>query len=330
MHKKPKAGVLLSFILLIICAFLSLGLGSVRITFREIIRTIFHNSDTTTYRIILYSRIPRTFACLLAGSALSVSGCLFQTVLGNRLASPGIIGVNAGAGLAVCLCSVFGIMSGWSIAFFSFFGALCATVFVMLIAYKTGASRTTIVLSGVALNAVLNGLRDALAALFPTAAIISSEFRVGGFSSVIPGRLLPASVIILITLLLIFYSANELDVLSLGEDTAKGLGMNVDLTRNLFLISGSLLAGTAVAFSGIISFVGLLIPHISRRFIGTESRYLLPFCAFSGSAFITACDILSRVLFVPYELPVGIIMSVLGGPFFLYLLIKNRGGHSHA
>ncbi|MDO4492812.1 MAG: iron ABC transporter permease [Clostridia bacterium] len=316
--------------LLILAVTASLCFGAVPLSPAALFRALTGDASETAFVIVRYSRLPRTVAAVLAGAALSVSGCLFQTVLGNKLASPGIIGVNAGAALAVAVCASVGVLSGWLFSAAAFMGALFATGIVMLIAWKTGASRTTIILSGVALNSILNAFRDALHALFPAAALTGSEFRVGGFSAVVPARLLPAAVLIALGLAFVFLSANDLDVLSLGEDTAKSLGLRVGAMRTLFLTAGAMLAGCAVSFAGTLSFVGLLVPHIARRLIGTESAKLLPFCALGGAAFLTACDLLSRVMFAPYELPVGIIMSVAGGPFFLYLLIKNRGGHAHA
>ena len=160
--------------------------------------------------------------------------------------------------------------------------------------------------------------------------MLSGEFRVGGFSAVSHTRLIPAGALILLSLLLVFTMMHELDVLSLGEDTAKSLGMNVGRIRTVFLLLAALLAGAAVSFAGLLGFVGLLIPHLCRRLIGTESRFLLPLSALAGAGFVTLCDVLARVLFAPYELYVGILLSLIGGPFFLFLLLRKRGGHGHA
>jgi iron complex transport system permease protein len=123
---------------------------------------------------------------------------------------------------------------------------------------------------------------------------------------------------------------NELDVLALGEETAQSLGMPVRKMRTLFLILAAMLAGASVSFAGLLGFVGLMVPHAVRGLAGSENRYLLPLCALCGAGFVTACDLVSRLLFLPYELPVGILMSVLGGPFFLLLLGKRKGGRIHA
>ena len=275
-------------------------------------------------------RLPRTLACLLAGSALAVSGAVIQAVLSNKLASPGIIGVNAGAGLAVTVCCAFGALSGWAIAGSAFLGALAAVLLIVFAAEKAGASRTTVILGGVAVNAFLNALSEALATLIPETAMLAGDFRVGGFGSVSFVRLVPAGILILLALVMACSLHNELDVLTMGEETAQSLGMNVKAMRTLLLILAAMLAGAAVSFAGLLGFVGLLVPHAIRKFTGTENKYLLPLCAMGGACFVTFCDTAARVLFAPYELPVGILLSVLGGPFFLGLLLKRKGGRTYA
>jgi len=300
--------------LLVLSAVLSLSFGA---------------ADMTTV-IFRYVRLPRTLGCLLAGAALAVSGTMIQAVLSNKLASPSIIGVNAGAGLAVTVCCAFGTLSGWAIAGSAFLGALTAVLLIVFTAEKTGASRTTVILGGVAVNAFLNALSEALATLIPEVAMLAGDFRVGGFSSVSYVRLAPAGMLILPALIAACSLHNELDVLTMGEETAQSLGMNVKITRTLLLILSALLAGAAVSFAGLLGFVGLLVPHAMRKVSGSESRFLLPLCAIGGAGFVTLCDTAARVLFAPYELPVVILMSVLGGPFFLGLLLKRKGGRTYA
>ncbi len=317
--------------LLILSVLLSFCLGSANISLAELMEA-FRNGigdvATPAGRILWYARIPRTIACVLAGSALAVSGAVIQGVLTNKLASPGIIGVNAGAGLAVTICCAFGAVAGWKIAGAAFGGAVCAVLMVALAAQKIGASRTTVILGGVAVNSCLNAASEAISILIPEAGMQAADFRVGGFSSVAYGRMLPAGILIVIGLVLLFTLTNELDVISLGEDTAQGLGMPVKKIRTLFLSLAALLAGAAVSFAGLLGFVGLIIPHVARKLVSNESGKLLPFCALCGAIFVTLSDLLARTLFAPYEIPVGILMSFIGGPFFLFLLIKRRGGHA--
>ena len=300
--------------ILLLSAFLSLGLGAASLT-------------PVIFRFV---RLPRTLGCLLAGAGLAVSGAVIQGVLNNRLASPSIIGVNAGAGLAVTLCCAFGALSGWAIAGSAFLGALTAVLLIVFTAEKAGASRTTVILGGVAVNAFLNALSEALSTLIPEVGMLAGDFRVGGFGSVSFVRLLPAGVLIFLALLVVFSLHNELDVLALGEETAQGLGMNVHSTRTLLLVLSAMLAGASVSFAGLLGFVGLIVPHAVRRITGHESRFLLPMCALSGAAFVTLCDTAARVIFAPFELPVGILLNILGGPFFLGLLLKRKGGRAYA
>lgn len=311
-------------------ACLSLLLGAVRLSPGELLQALAGGPNSTAGYIFWYARLPRTLACLLSGAALAVSGAVIQAVLNNSLASPGIIGVNAGAGLAVTVCCALGLLSGWTIALSAFGGAMISVLLVVFTAEKTGASRTTVILGGVAVNAFLNALSEAVTTLIPEAGMLAGDFRVGGFSSVVPVRLLPAGLLICGALLVILTLHNDLDVLALGEDTARSLGMDVKRIRTLFLVLSAMLAGASVSFAGLLGFVGLIVPHALRSLVGSESRSLLPLCAIGGAGFVAACDLAARLLFIPYELPAGILMSVLGGPFFLFLLLKRKGGRTHA
>lgn len=308
---------------------LNILLGSATLSFYELWEALWGGADTgVAGRIIWYARMPRIVACILAGAALAVSGAVIQGVLMNKLASPGIIGVNAGAGLAVTLCCALGAFGGWAIAGAAFSGAVLAVMLVAIAAQKVGASRTTVILGGVAVNSCLTAIAEAVSILIPDAGMLAADFRVGGFSSVAYTRLIPAGILIVIGLIFIFSLCNELDVISLGEDTAQGLGMQVKRMRTIFLGLSALLAGAAVSFAGLLGFVGLIVPHAARKLVSNESGTVIPFCALCGAGFVLFCDLLARTLFSPYEIPVGILMSVIGGPFFVFLLVKKKGGHS--
>lgn len=307
---------------------LSLCLGAAKLTLADLVYAIRNRTESgAAGRIFWYARLPRTLAAVLAGAALAVSGAVIQSVLTNQLASPGTIGVNAGAGLAVTICCACGAVSGWWIAGAAFFGALAAVGFVTLTARKIGASRTTVILGGIAVNSFLNAVSETITTLIPDAGTMSADFRMGGFSSVSYLRLLPAGIFIAVGLFLIFTLCSELDIMALGEDTAQGLGLPVKTMRVLFLCLAALLAGAAVSFSGLLSFIGLIVPHLGRRLLGAENRRLLLFCAVFGGGFTVICDLIARMIFAPYELAVGILMSFIGGPFFIFLLIRRKGGH---
>lgn len=310
-------------------ALLSLCLGAANLTLPDLWQAILEGPNSTAGWIFYYARLPRTAACLLSGAALAVSGGVIQGVLHNKLASPGIIGVNAGAGLAVTLCCAFGALSGWAIAASSFVGAMVSVLLVMFTAQKTGASRTTVILGGVAVSSFLSALSEAVTTLLPDAGVLSGDFCVGGFSSVAYTRLIPAGALIVVALLIVLTMRNELDVLALGDDTAQSLGLPVKKIRTIFLILAAMLSGASVSFAGLLGFVGLIVPHTARKLVGGQSGTLLPLCALIGAGFVTICDLVSRLAFVPYELPVGILMSIFGGPFFVLLLLKKKGGRVH-
>ena len=314
---------------LIAAILINFCLGAAKLSFADVFDAMKNGVTGVAGRIFWYARFPRTIACLLAGAALAVSGAVIQNVLTNKLASPSIIGVNAGAGLAVTICLATGSMSGWMIAGASFAGAMTAVLLVAVVSRKIGASRTTVILGGVAVNSCLNAASEAITILVPEVGIQAGDFRVGGFSSVVYTRLIPAGVLIVVGLIVLFTLCNELDVMSLGEDTAQGLGLPVKKMRTIFLVLAALLAGASVSFAGLLGFVGLIVPHAGRKLVSSDSRMLLPFCAIGGAAFATFCDLVARTLFAPYEIPVGILMSFIGGPFFLFLLASRRGGHGH-
>lgn len=329
--KKIKILYAVGFVILGFSAFSGITFGGTPLSLSGII-SAFSKGLTTTVdgKIFLYVRLPRTAASIICGAAFAVSGAVIQGVLANRLASPSIIGVNSGAGLAVTLCTAFGIYGGLRFSFFAFLGAFITVMTVSLIARKIGASRGTLILLGVAVNSLLNAFSDTIVNFIPEVGVLSSDFKVGEFSAVTYSKLLPSTAMITVSLIILFTLTNELDVLTLGEDSAKALGMNTSLIRTIFLILAALLAGCAVSIAGLLSFVGLIVPHAVRRFAGSKSSYLLPLSAIFGGAFVCLCDTAARTLFSPYEVPVGIIMAFLGAPFFVFILIKGKGGHTNA
>lgn len=324
---KDKRFVLVISIAAVGCflaALLSICVGAVWISPFD----FFGGFDTAEWRIFRYARLPRTLACLMAGAGLSTSGAVIQGVLANRLASPGVIGVNAGAGLGVTLCCAFGAVSGWAIAGASFAGALAAVMAVAIAAQKTYASRSAVILGGVAVNSFLTAVSEGIITLYPEIGAYTADFRTGGFLGVSDSRLIPASVMIIVALTAVFTLSNELDVLSMGEDTAQGLGLPVKKMRTVFLALAALLAGASVSFAGLLGFVGLIVPNMAKRLAGGENRRLLPLCAVGGAMFVTLCDCAAKSLFSPYEIPTGIVMSAIGAPFFIFLLFRLKGGHS--
>lgn len=309
-------------------AVLGIMLGSEPLTAGEIKDALFEGFNSSVgARIFAYVRLPRTLSALVCGAALAVSGAVIQSVLANRLASPSIIGVNAGAGFAVTLCAALGIFGGYRLAFFAFAGAFAAVSLVSFASRKWGASRGTVILIGVAINSILGAASDTITTFIPEVGVMSNDFKVGEFASATYQKLIPAAVIIVIVIIMLLTMHNELDVLTLGEENALGLGLNTSLARTLFLIFAALLAGCAVSVAGLLSFVGLLVPHAVRRIAGNKTSHLIGLCALFGAGFVCLCDTIARTAFSPYEIPVGIIMSYLGAPFFIFILIRGKGGH---
>lgn len=308
-------------------AIFSLWIGSVALSPGQVLDALTGRDTTSTAaRIVLYSRLPRTCAALLAGAALAVSGAVIQTVLNNPLASPGIIGVNSCAGLAVAVVCAAAPTAQRYTPFIAFLGALAGVLLVMGLSQCTGASRMTVVLAGVAISNLFSAGIDAIVTLVPDALNGVTDFRIGGFSGVTMAKLAPAAALIGVSLVIALSLSQQLDILALGSDTAQSLGLPVKSVRFLLLVLAAALAGAAVSFSGLLSFVGLIVPQAMRRMVGEDSLPLLLSTVLGGAFFVTVCDLLSRVLFAPFELPVGIVLAFTGAPFFLWLLFRQKGG----
>ena len=333
MKNKNKIGYLYAAaIVMVLCgAVFGILLGSTSISTKILLQSLLQfQTNSAAGKILWFVRFPRVSGSMLCGAALAVSGATIQAVLANRLASPSIIGVNAGAGLAVTICGAMGILGGWQFSLCAFLGAFVAVMFVSMGAKKWGASRGTVILMGVTMNALMGAFSDTIRTLVPEVSVLSNNFRVGDFSAVTYNKLGPAAVVIGVSFVILYSFANELDVLTLGDDEAKSLGLNANVMRTVYLILCAAMAGAAVSIAGLLSFVGLLVPHVVRRMATAEARHLIPLCALFGAGFVTLCDTLARIVFAPYELPVGILMAFLGAPFFLFVLLKGKGGHGHA
>ena len=307
-------------------ALMSLCLGAVAVRPGEVLAVLLGRGSGPAVPVVLYARLPRTCGCLLAGAALAAAGTVIQGVLGNPLAAPNVIGVNAGAGLCTAVCAA--LWPAWTAAvpFAAFLGAFGGVLLVLLIAERTGASKMTLVLAGVAVSGMFSAGIDTVLTFFPDALNGYTDFRVGGMANLSMSRVAPAFWVVLAAFLLALSLAGELDVLLLGEETARSLGLPARRLRLVLLALAAALAGAAVSFAGLLGFVGLIAPHMVRRLVGEDSSArLLLAAALGGAALLTLCDILARTLFAPYELPVGIVLSFAGGPFFLWLLIRKRG-----
>jgi iron complex transport system permease protein len=311
--------------LLLLAALFSLGLGAVHLDLSAVWQGLSAGDTTAAGRIIWHVRLPRLLAAVLCGAGLAASGVIIQTVLANPLASPGILGVNAGAGLTVALWLVLVPGSFVLLPLAAFVGALITVLTVCGVARRAGLSRVTLILSGVAVSSLLTAGINTITTLAPDSLIGMRAFQLGGFAGVSLRALPSAGAVILCGILAALALASELDILGLGEETARSLGLHVQRYRYIFLILAAALAGAAVSFAGLISFVGLIVPHIARRFV-SGSAALLSVSALGGAVFLILCDTAARTLFAPFELPVGILISFLGVPFVLWLLSRERRG----
>ena len=319
------------FAAVLVAAAMSICLGPVMIPLSEIGPVLLgQDTDSVAARIILFSRLPRTCGCLLAGAALAVSGAVIQSVLENPLAAPNVIGVNTGAGLAVAICCAVAPGVFWITPIAALVGALAGVLLVLLIGERTGASRLTLVLAGIAVSAVFSGAVDLILTFVPEALSAYSDFRIGGFSGITMRKVTPAAAVIGAAFVSVLSLTPQMDILALGTDTARSLGLRARPVRVALLSSAAALAGAAVSMVGLLGFVGLIVPHAARKASKGEGLPLLIYSALGGAGFVTLCDLVARMAFAPYELPVGVVLSFLGGPFFLWLILRQKGGHRDA
>lgn len=318
---------ILLFGLLITASFLSVMLGSVYINPADILKCFFTPDKTSlTYILIMNIRLPRMLGAIIAGMGLSVAGVILQGVMNNALASPNTIGVNSGAGFFVMLAMMLFPHSGYATSIASFVGALLTTLAIYALAYMADSSRTTIILAGITVSSFLNAGINTIKLINTDITLNITSFLMGTLSGLTFNKIALPAIGIIAAVLVSLILAKPLNILSLGDDYARSLGLNVPLTRFFLLVLSSIMAGLVVSFAGLLSFIGLIVPHICRTLFGSDARYLLPTSVLLGASFVLICDIIGRLIAAPYELPAGIIMAFIGGPFFMYLLLKKKGG----
>ena len=274
--------------------------------------------------ILRYIRIPRVAAAVFAGAGLAGAGVIIQTLLGNHLAGPNIIGVNAGAGLMTLTAGILFPLIPIMQPAMAFLGALGAVCLVYLLSRRAGSSRMTILLAGMVINSLFNAISEALYTFFPDSYSGYAAFRVGGLKAVRTDVLVPAMILIALAALAVLLHMDALELLSLGDETAFSLGLPVKGFRLLFLICAACMAGAVVSFAGLIGFLGLIVPHAARLVVGDEIRKLFPVSLLWGALLLVVCDTAARTAFAPFELSVGIVVSVIGAPVFMAMLLKRR------
>ena len=302
---------------------LSISIGSVAFTAGEVVSTLFGRGTELSNNIIFNLRVPRATINILVGMNLAMSGVLLQTVMKNPLADPGLTGVSSGgAFVAIVIMLMFPHLSSF-VPFGAFLGAMATCMLIYSLAWKKGLDPVRIILAGVAINSVLGSGTSLLSILYSDriqGVLLWVNGSMAGINRNHVNLLLPYSIVGLILALLCIRQVN---VLQLGDDMSKNLGYNPNLSRLLISAVAAFLAGISVAVVGIIGFVGLVVPHVARMVIGSDYKYLLPLSGIFGAILIIVADTFARTVFSPIELPVGILMSVIGGPTFLYLLRKR-------
>lgn len=298
-------------------------LGAIPVTVNDIWNVIVAPAGSETYQIIYNIRMPRVFVGALTGVNLALAGCILQGILRNPLADPGIIGVSAGAGLAAMTIMILWPGLTALIPTAAFAGALLATGIVFLLSWDKGVQPLKLILAGVALAAFFGGGMSALTVFHSDKVQGTVNWMAGSFQ----GRswdhvrmILPYSMVGVAGAMV---AHRYLNALQLGDEVARGLGIKVNTARFFLVVLAALLAGSAVSVAGLLGFVGLIVPHITRMLVGSDFEYLMPCSALLGATLVVVADTVARIAFSPVEVPVGIFMAFLGGPFFIYLLRKG-------
>lgn len=322
---KKKFFIITIIILLFISFFLSLSFGAKRYSFSEVIKFIFNfkNADELFIKI----RLPRVLTSLFVGASLSIAGLLSQTLFLNPLADPFLFGISSGANFFVTLSLFLGfdMIFKFSLSFFSFLGALFSVSIIYLISKIKGKiTPLNLLLSGIAINYLFSSLSTFLVIWGRDVLNKSVFWSLTGFSNVDMSKFLFLFLIFIPSLIISILISFKLDVYSLGEDQAKTLGINTNSLKTITLVLISILTGVSVYVSGIIGFIGLMVPNILREIFGLKHIKLILLSVLFGGVLLVLSDLFGRALFYPTEIPVSTITSFLGVPFFLYVLWKEK------
>nr|WP_156822774.1 iron chelate uptake ABC transporter family permease subunit [Demetria terragena] len=321
-------GLLVIGAALFVAFILSLAHGANPLSYSDVWSALWSRGDNSTESIIVWSeRWPRTLVGIMVGAALGVAGALIQALTRNPLADPGILGVNAGAGFAVTIgIGIFGLTSVSQYIWVAFLGAAVATVAVFAIGSVGGggtASPITLVLAGVALGAVLTGIETFFTLLDPETFRGVRNWTVGSLARATLADAGLVAPFIIVGLLIALALATSLNSIALGDDLAASLGTNVRRVRVFGVIALTLLAGGATALTGGIAFVGLMVPHVVRWFVGPDQRWIMAYSLLAAPAFVLIADVVGRVIARPGEIEVWIVTAVLGAPV-LIALVRRR------
>lgn len=327
--------IVICLLLIFVVAFISVNTGYMNISILSFLQTLLGNGSPDNALTIFSFRFPRICMAILVGFGVAVSGVILQSISKNPLADPGILGINAGAGFAIVLYTFFiqGLLfsSSWMSVFFmpiiALFGALFAASIIYLFAYKRGqVSPSRMLLVGVGINAAFSaGITIFQLRMEPidfSRTLVWLSGSIWGTTWTFVLALLPWIVMLIP---FAYYKARVLDILALNEMTAIGLGINGTKERKRLLVLAVLLAGACVAVGGGLTFLGLIAPHIAKKLVGSLHYRVIPFSALIGALLLLMSDTISRIIIAPAELPVGIVLAILGTPYFIYLLLQTRG-----
>ena len=329
MKKKSKSIIKVTSVILIlscilcILALISISIGSARYSLRDIMTNLL-TEESNPIKIIIYNlRLPRIISAILIGAALSVGGALLQSVMRNPLADPGTIGVSAGAGTAATTILLLFPHMTTAVPIFAFGGAALACGLIYLLAWKGGVDPVRIILSGVAINSVLGGYNGFLQMLYSDNLQGVLGFMNGSISGRSWSDVKTLAIYVIIGLFLALICIKSANALQLGDEMAKNLGINVNLSRIALSAVSAFLAAATVSVAGMIGFVGLVVPHIARMIVGSDYKIMIPTSMLLGAVVLLFADTVGRTLVPGMDIPVGTIMSMVGGPFFLYMLRKK-------
>lgn len=316
---KGLVGCLVLTLLIFALALIAMKLGSISISYRELFEGLFVAYDkrvATIYDL----RFPRIIVALLGGAALSCSGLLFQAVLKNPLADPGIIGISGGASLAASVISGLFPVLYFSVPLFAFLGGLLAFVLIYSLSWKGSLDPVRIILIGIAVAAVFTGLESVLGGLTDRTGVSVS---VSGLAQLVWSDVAMMAVYSIVGLLLALVLSPVCNLLALDDKTVRGLGVNVDLVRFVISVAAVLLVSGVTAVIGVVGFLALIVPHMARRIVGSDHRILVPFCILLGGFVLLLADTVGRCIAPPNEIAASVIMSIVGGPFFIILLKRG-------
>lgn len=335
-----KARLLMLFlvVLLLVSSVFSLMYGASGISFWAVLSDILAGRELEMReRVILFDiRLPRMMLGVLVGASLAVSGSVMQGLFRNPLADPGLVGVSAGAGLGAITAIVLGtflpasvaaVFGNYTVSFAAFFGGWGTTILLYRVATRHGrTSVATMLLAGIALGALAGALSGILVYMADDAQLRDLTFwGMGSLAGATWTKVFAATPIIILALGVTPFLARGLNGLALGEATAHHIGINVQLVKNTAILSVAAATGAAVAVSGGIGFIGIVVPHLLRLAVGPDHKYLLPNAALLGASLLLGADVISRTIIAPAELPIGIVTAVLGAPVFLWILLRRRG-----